>query len=225
MSFVENYLNDYLQDIQPLCDGVLGDIQREAYEQNIPIIPNDVVKLISFILSIKKPKKILEIGTAVGFSSSLMSRFLDTDGTITTIDRYDIMIKQAKINFKKQNLENIITLLEGDACDILPTINDMYDVVFMDGAKGQYIQILPECMRLLKVGGILIADDVLQDGKIAKDRFSIPRRQRTIYKRMRNFLWEISHNPSLQTSIMTVGDGVAVCHKLSEVKEWIINEE
>lgn len=225
MGIIEQYLKDYLNNIQPLLKGELGIIQKGAYEEGLPIIPNDVVKLICFILSVKKPKKILEIGTAVGFSSCLMSNFLDKDGYITTIDRYDYMIERAKLNIEKMGLKDKINLLEGDANTILPKLKEKYDIIFMDAAKGQYIQILPECYRLLNIGGILIADDVLQNGNIAKDRYSVKRRQRTIHKRLREFLYEISNNPALVTSILTIGDGVAVCHKIKETEGLITKNE
>lgn len=220
MSFICDDVLKYLNILQPLCDGVLGDIQKKAYEENVPIIPNDVVKLVSFILSIKRPKKILEIGAAIGFSSGLMSEYLADGGDITTIDRFDVMIEHFKENRAKLKLENKVKLLEGDACDILPTLNERYDVIFLDAAKGQYIQMLPHCLRLLNVGGIFIADDVLQNGNIAKERLEIPRRQRTIHTRMRDFLWEITHNECLKTSVLTIGDGVAVCHKIKETGDF-----
>lgn len=225
MSIIQGYLNDYINKLQPLCDGILGDIQKEAYDAGMPIIPNEVVKLISFVLSVKKPKKILEIGTAVGFSSGLMCKFIQEGGSVTTIDRYDIMIDKAKKNIERQKLKDKIKLIEGDANNILPTLEDNFDCIFMDAAKGQYINFLPECYRLLNVGGILIADDILQDGNIAKDKNEVERRQRTIHKRMNSFLWEITHNPALVTSILTVGDGVALCHKISETKGLIKHEE
>lgn len=213
----ESYLQDYLKEVLPLCEGTLGDIQKDSYKKNVPIIHNDVVRLLSVLLSLKKPKNILEIGAAVGFSSALMSNFLEDGGKITTIDRFDVMIEQFKENRKKMKLENKVELIEGDACDILPTLNQKFDVIFLDAAKGQYIQMLPHCLRLLEVGGLFIADDVLQDGRIAKKRLDIPRRQRTIHTRMREFLWEISHNDALETSILTIGDGVALCHKVKEI--------
>ena len=213
----ENYLQDYLQEILPLCDGILGDIQKESYKENVPIISNDVVRLLSFVLSIKRPKKILEIGAAVGFSSGLMSKYLAKGGKITTIDRFDIMIEHFKKNRKRLGLEEKIELIEGDACDILPKLNDKFDVIFLDAAKGQYIQMLPHCLRLLETGGILIVDDVLQEGRIARNREDVPRRQRTIHTRMRKFLWEITHNDALETSVLTIGDGVALCHKIKDI--------
>ncbi len=213
----ENYLQDYLKEILPMCGGILGDIQKESYKDNVPIIPNDVVRLLSFILSVKRPERILEIGAAVGFSSALMSKYLVYGGKITTIDRFDIMIRHFKENVRKMSLEDKIELIEGDACDILPKLNDKFDVIFLDAAKGQYIQMLPHCLRLLETGGILIVDDVLQEGRIAKKREDVPRRQRTIHTRMRNFLWEITHNDALETAVLTIGDGVALCHKIKDI--------
>ncbi|MCI8805015.1 MAG: O-methyltransferase [Clostridiales bacterium] len=213
----DDYLQNYLKEVLPMCDGILGEIQKISYEQDVPIIPNEVVRLLSFILSIKKPKRILEIGAAVGFSSGLMSKFLSDGGKITTIDRFDIMIEQFRENRKKMGLEDKIELIEGNACEVLPRLSEKFDVIFLDAAKGQYIQMLPDCIRLLETGGILIADDVLQNGNIAKKREEIPRRQRTIHTRMRNFLWEITHNDALETSILTIGDGVALCCKVSDI--------
>ena len=146
-----------------------------------------------------------------------MSKFLSDGGKITTIDRFDIMIEQFRENRKKMGLEDKIELIEGNACEVLPRLSEKFDVIFLDAAKGQYIQMLPDCIRLLETGGILIADDVLQNGNIAKKREEIPRRQRTIHTRMRNFLWEITHNDALETSILTIGDGVALCCKVSDI--------
>lgn len=216
MSLVENYLAEYINNIQTNCDGDLGELQKWAYEQGLPIIPKDVVKLLGFVLGLKKPKAILEIGMAVGFSASYMSQYLSEDGYIKTIDRYPLMIERARANFKKFGLEDKITILEGNANDILPTMDEKFDFVFMDAAKGQYITILPEVLRLTKVGGIIMADDILQDGRVAQDYFEIPKRQRTIHKRLNEFLQEITHNEKLRTSILTVGDGVALIEKLED---------
>lgn len=212
----EEYLNGYLRTIQPYYDGVLGEIQKEATEANVPIIPHETARFLSVILSIKKPVNILEIGTAVGFSSGLMSQYLQEGGTVTTIDRFEVMLKDARVNITRMGLENTINIIEGDAADVLPKLTGPYDVIFMDAAKGQYSQFLPHCIRLMPIGGLLIADDVLQGGDIAKSRFSIPRRQRTIHKRMRNFLWDISHNDCLESSIIPIGDGIAMCYKIKQ---------
>lgn len=214
----QDNVNNFLREIQPLCDGILGEIQTEAMEQGVPIIPPEVVRLLGVILQIKKPVNILEIGTAVAFSSGFMSQYIPKGAVITTIERFDVMREQAIVNIKKMRLENTINMISGDAAEILPTLNDKYDVIFLDAAKAQYNIFLPECIRLLPIGGILIADDVLQNGFIAQSRFDIPRRQRTIHKRMRNFLWNISHSNVLQSSIIPIGDGVAICYKISEEK-------
>lgn len=220
MNYVtEDYLNSYLRTVQPLYDGVLGEIQKEATKANVPIIPHETARLLSVLLSMKQPKNILEIGTAVAFSAGLLCRYLQPGGKVTTIDRYEIMLKDARNNIKRMGLEDKIELLEGDAVDILPTLQGPYDVIFLDAAKAQYSHFLPYCLKLLPVGGLLIVDDVLQGGGIAQSRFSVPRRQRTIHKRMRNFLWDITHNECLESSIVPIGDGMALCYKVKEIKQ------
>ncbi|MDD3394364.1 MAG: O-methyltransferase [Anaerotignum sp.] len=219
MNYVtDETMNTFLRTIQPMYDGVLGEVQREANAAEVPIIPLETARCMSVLLSIKKPKHILEIGTAIGFSAGLMSRYLQPGGTITTIDRFEVMLKDARPNIKRMGLENIVTILEGDAADILPTLEGPYDVIFLDAAKGQYHSFLPHCLRLMPVGGLLIVDDVLQGGTIAQTRYSVPRRQRTIHKRLRAFLWEITHNEALETSIIPIGDGMALCYKIKETE-------
>lgn len=220
MNYVtDDYINSYLRTIQPHYDGVLGEIEKESRDAQVPVIPHETARLLSVLLTMKKPKNILEVGTAVAFSSGLMSRYLQDGGTITTIDRYELMLKDARKNIARMGLEDTIKILEGDAADILPTLTGPYDIIFLDAAKGQYSAFLPHCLRLLPVGGLLIVDDVLQGGDIAKTRFSVPRRQRTIHKRLRNFLWDISHNDALESSIVPIGDGLAVCVKIKETEE------
>ncbi len=222
MNYVTNdTLNTYLRTLQPMYDGVLGEIQREAIAANVPIVPHETARLLSVLLELKKPRQILEIGTAVGFSAGLMSRYLQKGGSITTIDRFEVMLQDARKNIKRMGLENTIHILEGDAADILPTLEGPYDVIFLDAAKGQYGNFLPHLLRLLPVGGLLIVDDVLQGGSIAETRYSVPRRQRTIHKRMRQFLWDITHHPALETSIVPIGDGVALCYKKEEISNEV----
>lgn len=221
MSLIETKLADYLDNLMPYTDGDIGELQRKSYDEGIPIIPNDVVRFISVLLSVKKPKNILEIGCAVGFSSSFMSGFIQDDGTVTTIERYPIMIEKAKENIKNLGLTHKINLIEGDANEVLKTLNEQYDVIFMDAGKGQYINILKDVYRLLKVGGIIIADDLLQNGDVAKDKSEIVKRQRTIHYRLNDFLYEITHNDGLDTSILTIGDGVAVCYKKKEIERLV----
>ncbi|MCT4687138.1 O-methyltransferase [Vallitalea sp.] len=207
------YIRDYLMAIEPDDDIIIRTIRKDALNNNVPIIKSEVKNLLKWILATRKPSKVLEIGTAVAYSSIIMSDFIDIDGCITTIERSEDMIKKAKENIRKAGKEDIITLLEGDASDILSAIDNSFDVIFMDAAKGQYLTFLPECLRLLKKGGILICDNVLQNGTVAKSRFSVPRRQRTIHGRMREFLWELNHNKNLQTSILPIADGVTLSYK------------
>ena len=210
----EKYLYEYLNTIQAQYSGTLAQIQKEALEAEVPIVRHETARFLSTILSIIKPKNILEIGTAVGFSSCLMAQYLQEDGKITTIDRYPIMIEKAKINIAKMELADTINIIEGNAIEVLPTLKEEYDFIFMDCAKAQYINLLPYCIKLLKVGGILITDDVLQGGDVAKDRLELPRRQRTTHTRLREFLETISNSDNLESSIIPVGDGIAMCHKI-----------
>lgn len=225
MALINEQLQTYLENLVPTVQGELGALQQKSYEEKVPIIPNDVVRLISVLLSIKKPKKILEIGCAVGFSSSFMAGFLQEGGSVTTIERYPVMIEKAKQNIKNLGLQDKINLIEGDANEVLKTLDDKYDVIFMDAGKGQYINILKDVYRLLNVGGIIIADDILQNGDVAKPKEEIVKRQRTIHYRLNDFLWEITHNKGLDTSILTIGDGVAICYKTQEIEGLVIDEQ
>jgi predicted O-methyltransferase YrrM len=208
------YIRDYLMAIEPDDDILIRKIREEAIKDNVPIIKSEVKNLLRCILLMQKPKNILEIGTAVAYSSIIMSDCIGHDGKITTIERSDMMIKKAKLNIEKASKENSIILLEGDAGDILKSLEGTYDMIFMDAAKGQYLTFLPDCLRLLKTGGLLISDNVLQNGTVAKSRFSVPRRQRTIHNRMRYYLWELNHNPNLKTSILPIADGLTLSYKI-----------
>ena len=214
--FTDDYISKYIRLIQPKYDGVLGKIQEEALSMEIPIIPHETARFLSTLLTIKKPKEVLEIGTAVAFSAGLMCRYLQPDGHVTTIDRYELMLKDARKNIKRLGLEDKIKIIQDDAANVLPKLEGPYDFIFLDAAKGQYIQFLPQILRLMPIGGVFVADDVLQGGNIAKSRFSLERRQRTIHKRMRNFLWDISHLDCLESSIIPIGDGIVFCTKIKE---------
>jgi predicted O-methyltransferase YrrM len=165
---------------------------------------------LKFLLQVQKPRKILEVGTAVGFSALLMSEYAPEGCTITTIEKYEKRIPIARENFKRAGKEDRITLLEGDAMEILKGLDDSYDFIFMDAAKGQYIYYLPELLRLLPEGGILVSDNVLQDGDVIESRFAVERRNRTIHARMREYLYVLTHSDELTTSILPLGDGVTV---------------
>ncbi len=191
----------------------LEELEREARETNVPIVRRQTQSLLKLLLAVKKPASVLEVGCAIGFSALLMSEYAPADCHITTIEKYDKRIPLARENFRKAGREDRITLLEGDAADILRKLDGAYDLIFMDAAKGQYIRFLPDVLRLLADGGILISDNVLQDGDVMESRFAVTRRNRTIHSRMREYLYALKHTPALETAILSVGDGVTVSVK------------
>lgn len=191
----------------------LNEIEKYALENQIPVIRRQMQSLLKFLLACVKPGSILEVGTAVGFSALLMKEYAPEECHITTIEKYKKRIPVARENFRRAGAENRITLLEGEAADILQGMEGTYDLIFMDAAKGQYIHFLPDILRLLSPGGLLVSDNVLQDGDIIESRFAVNRRNRTIHARMREYLYEIKHNDSLETVILPVGDGAALSVK------------
>jgi len=191
----------------------LDEIEKYASETQVPVIRKPMQSLLKFLLELSKPKSILEVGTAVGFSALLMSEYAPEDCHITTIEKYEKRIPIARENFRRAGREDRITLLEGDAAEILKLLEGSFDLVFMDAAKGQYIHFLPEILRLLSEGGLLVSDNVLQDGDIMESRFAVTRRNRTIHARMREYLYELKHHPGLETVILPVGDGVTLSIK------------
>ena len=192
----------------------LDQVEKDALEDRIPIVRKSTQSLLKFLLAVKKPERILEVGTAVGFSALLMSEYGPKECHITTIEKYEKRIPVAKENFRRARREGRITLLEGDASDILRELMGTYDMIFMDAAKGQYIHFLPDILRLLADGGLLVSDNVLQDGDVIQSRFAVTRRNRTIHARMREYLYELKHHPQLETVILPVGDGVTVSTKV-----------
>ena len=188
----------------------LDEIESEAKRTNVPIIRTQTQSLLKVLLTMSKPTTILEVGCAIGFSALFMSEYAPENCHITTIENYEKRITIARENFKKAGREDRITLLEGDAADILKDLNDTYDFIFMDAAKGQYLHFLPEVLRLLPTGGILLSDNVLQEGDVLESRFAVTRRNRTIHSRMREYLYELKHHPDLETVILPVGDGVTI---------------
>ncbi|MBQ3798100.1 MAG: O-methyltransferase [Butyrivibrio sp.] len=192
----------------------LDELEKKAKEDEVPIIRKDTQALLKFLLAMNRPLNILEVGCAVGFSALLMAYYSDKDTKITTIEKFEKRIPIAKENFIKYDSDNKITLLEGDATEILKTLSPGYDFIFMDAAKGQYINFLPDCLRILNKGGLLVSDNVLQDGDVIESRFAVTRRDRTIHARMREYLYELKHNEALNTVILTVGDGMTLSVKL-----------
>lgn len=203
---ISAFINSFDGGNTPLLDG----IERCAAESGVPVIRQEMQSLLKLLLAMKAPEQILEVGTAVGFSALLMSEYGPAGCRITTIEKYEKWIPQALENFRRAGKEEAITLLKGDASDILKGLSGPYDLIFMDAAKGQYIHFLPEVLRLLPAGGVLVSDNVLRGGDIMESRFAVTRRDRTIHSRMREYLYALKHNPQLETAILPVGDGVTV---------------
>ena len=192
---------------------ILETIEQEALAADVPIIRREMQSFLEVLLLMKKPMRVLEVGTAVGFSALLMSDYLPEGGHITTIENYEKRIPIARENFRRAGKEDKITLIEGDATEVLAEMEGTFDFIFMDAAKGQYIHYLPNVLRLLSDGGCLVSDNVMQDGDIIESRFAVERRNRTIHARMREYLYELKHREDLVTSIIPRGDGVAVSIK------------
>ena len=207
---VDERFNCYMDSLDPGHSPFLEQLEQEAKAAYVPIIRRQMQSFLRMFLTMNRPKKVLEVGTAVGFSAILMCEYLPEDSHVTTIENYEKRIPIAQANFEKSGYADRITLLAGDAADILPTLQDTYDFIFMDAAKGQYIHFLPEVLRLMHPGSVLVTDNVLQDGDIIESHFAVERRNRTIYKRMREYLYTLTHHDRLVTSILPVGDGITV---------------
>lgn len=213
---VNERLTVYINSLDKGNTPLLNEIEKEAVSSYVPIIRKETQSLLKVLIQMKKPKNILEVGTAVGFSSILMGEYSDENTKITTIEKYEKRIPIAKNNFKRAGMEEKITLLEGDALEIMSQLDNGYDFIFMDAAKGQYINFLPQVRRLLSKGGVLVSDNVLQDGDIIESRYAVNRRNRTIHGRMREYLYEITHSEDFETTILPIGDGVTISVKIGK---------
>ena len=213
---VDERMVAYINSLDVGNSALVNQIEEEALATYVPIIRKEMQNFLKVILEMKRPKAILEVGTAVGFSALLMSEHVDADCHITTIEKYEKRIPIAHENFRRAGKEHQITLLEGDALEILKSLDGSYDFIFMDAAKGQYIYYMPEVVRLLETDGVFVTDNVLQDGDIIESRFAVERRNRTIHSRMREYLYELKHHKLLETSIIPLGDGVALSTKVRE---------
>jgi len=200
----------YINSLDTGNTAMLDQIEREATADYVPIIRKEMQSFLKFLLAMKKPARILEVGTAVGFSAILMAEYDPVPCQIITIENYEKRIPIARENFKRAGKEAQITLLEGDAAEVLKTLEGPYDFIFMDAAKGQYIHFLPEILRLLARDGVLVSDNVLQDGDVIESRFAVTRRNRTIHKRMREYLYTLTHSEELVTAVLPVGDGITL---------------
>lgn len=210
---VDERMVTYIRSLERPENPVIEAIEQEALESFVPIIRKETQSFLKVMMLMNRPARVLEVGTAVGFSAILMSEYLPEGSRITTIENYEKRIPIARNNFKRAGKEEQITLIEGDALEVMKTLEGPYDFIFMDAAKGQYIHWLPDVVRLLAPGGVLMSDNVLQEGELIESHYLVERRNRTIYKRMREYLYELKHHPQLMTSIIPLGDGVSLSVK------------
>ena len=209
---VDERLTTYIDSLSWQIPEYLKEVEKEALADEVPVIRRSMQTLLVFLLQVRKPKASLEIGTAIGFSGMLMSEAAG-EAEIDTIEKVPMRLKEAKRNFKKYGKTDRIHLYEGDAADVLQELSDKgkkYDFIFMDAAKGQYLNFLPFVLELLPEGGMLVTDNVLQDGDVIQSRYAVTRRDRTIHGRMREYLYLLTHSENLDTVILPVGDGVTL---------------
>lgn len=207
-------ITDYIRSLEPDLDPFLMEIERQAKAERVPIIRKETAAFLKTLVAGMRPNSILEIGTAVGYSALLMASVMGEGCRITTIEKYEKRIPKARENFQRAGREKEITLLEGDAGEILGRLpSGSFDFIFLDGAKGQYIHWLEDALRCLRSGGMLVSDNVFQEGDIIQSRFAIERRNRTIHSRMREYLFALKHREELETSIVPIGDGVTISVK------------
>ena len=216
---VKEELLDFMRTQQKKLPGELGKLEEEAHVAEVPVIPHETVVFLKFLLGQLQPERILEIGAAIGFSSSVMATTIGENAHVTTIDRFDVMIEKAKKNYERLGLTDKVTLLEGQAADSLPELSGPYDFIFMDSAKSKYIEFLPECLRLLRKGGVLMVDDIFQGGTILLPDEEIPRGKRAIHRKLNEFLRVVMDHPDLTSTILPLGDGVILMTKESETIE------
>ncbi len=209
-------LTAYINSLNAGWPPYLRQMEQKAREARIPVVRRETQSFLRTALALYQPRSILEVGTAVGFSALLMCEYAPKGCQITTIENYAPRIAAAKENFRKYRREEQIRLLEGDAGEVLSKLSGVYEWIFMDAAKGQYIRWLPDILRLLAPGGLLLSDNVLQEGEIIQSRFLVERRNRTIHKRMRDYLYALTHHPALHTCVLPLGDGLAMSVKKCE---------
>ena len=211
-AIVYPYITEYLRKETGTHSGILGELEAYAKEHSVPIVQPETAKLLEVLTCIKSPERILEVGCAIGYSAILMSQYLKEDGSITTMEWDADIAEIARANIKKAGLSDKITVINNDAKELLPTLTGEYDIIFLDGPKAHYIYMLNDCIRLLKKGGILVADNILYKGMIADDEHVI-RRKITIVKRLRRFISAQMQRGELETVILPLGDGVTVAVK------------
>lgn len=207
---VNNRITDYINSLEPDRSLLLSEIGRKARREGVPVIREETAPFLQTMTAAMKPAAILEVGTAVGYSALLMAEAMPADCHITTIEKYEKRIPEARENFIRAGETERITLLEGDAQELLEGLTGPFDLVFLDAAKGQYLTWLPRLLELMRPGGMLLSDNVLQEGHIVESRYAVERRNRTIHARMREYLYELKHSEKLMTTIIPIGDGMAV---------------
>ena len=212
---IDNRITEYLHSLEISRGELLDTIEKKAIEDGVPIIRSETAALLRSLTAALRPENILEIGTAVGYSALQMCQVMPENCHITTIEKYEKRIPEAKENFRKAGEESRITFLEGDADMWLKELKGkQFDLVFMDAAKGQYLNWLPLLLDLMPVGAVLISDNVLQDGDVAQSRFAVQRRNRTIHSRMREYLYELKHMEEFETAVIPIGDGVTISTRI-----------
>ncbi len=217
---INERITAYINSLEAELPGELATLEREALEKYVPIIKKETQGVLKFLLQLQQPKNILEVGTAIGFSALFMSEYTIPECRITTIEKVAMRLVEADKNLADPRFpqKDKITLLKGEALEVLQTLAEQkqqYDFIFLDAAKAQYMSFLPELMKLLSKGGMLVTDNVLQDGTVINSRYSITRRDRTIHARMREYLYTITHMEELSTVILPVGDGIALSHRIA----------
>jgi len=206
-------ITEYLRSlIKPNCE-FLTRLEKQAKDEYIPVIQPEVVQLIRVLFKMSDVKTVLEVGTAIGYSAIIFGGAAGDGGKVVTIELKPEMVKSALDNIKEAGMQDKIEVLQGDAIDVLDNIEEKFDCIFLDGAKGQYVKFLPKCIKLLKSGGILISDNILYRGTVAQQGF-IPRKHRTIIRNLKEYLETISNHKQLETTILPIGDGVAVSYKI-----------
>lgn len=212
---VDNRITEYLHSLETSRGELLDTIEKKAIEDGVPIIRSETAALLRSLTAALRPENILETGTAVGYSALQMCQVMPANCHITTIEKYEKRIPEAKENFRKAGEESRITFLEGDADMWLKELKGkQFDLVFMDAAKGQYLNWLPLLLDLMPVGAVLISDNVLQDGDVVQSRFAVQRRNRTIHSRMREYLYELKHMEEFETAVIPIGDGVTISTRI-----------
>lgn len=215
---------DYIVSLEKGYGKLCEDIARKARRNHVPIIRPETAAFLRTMVTAVQPARILEIGTAVGYSALLMAQVMPEDAEIITIENYAPRVCLAREHFCQAGMEHRITLMEGDAKDVLSRLSGPFGFVFMDGAKGQYLSWLPRVLELMGTGAMLFSDNVFQDGDIFESRFAVERRERTIHGRMREYLYELKHSAKLETAILPVGDGVAVSVKRGQHTPFFMEE-